>query len=236
MLAVWKRELQSYLLSPVGYVFLGIFLLLSGVFFVINNLAQLNPQFSAMFDGFSWVFILITPILTMRLLSEDRKNKTDQMLLTAPISVTGIVMGKYLAALTMMGIALLATIPFPIILALYGNPLLLNILSSYLGLFLISAAFISIGLMISALSESQVIAGIVTIFALFILLLLDGLVTLINSPFVASVMNAVSLYSQFGSFELGVFSPAAVVYYLTFSAVFIFITVRIVEKRRWSEG
>lgn len=236
MVAVMKREIQSYLLSPIGYVFLGVYLLLSGIFFAFNNIGSMNPEFSAMFSGFSWVFILITPILTMRLLSEEKRNKTDQMLLTAPVSVKDVVLGKYFAALFMMALALVLTIPYPIILAIYGEPMLLNILSSYLGLLLISAAFISIGLFISAMSESQVIAAIVTIFVLFIMLLLDSIVSIINSPFIASIMDAVSLFSRFSSFELGVFSISSVVYYVSFSAVLLVMTVLRVEKRRWSEG
>jgi len=160
MIAILKRELRAYFWSPIGYIFVGFFLLLAGFFFALSNLLYGYSNFIAVFGNMNVVLLILVPILTMRLLSEERKTKTDQILLTSPVSITGVIVGKYLAALSVLLIALLITGIYPIILSLFCKPPVGEILGAYIGFFLMGASFISMGLFVSSLTESQVTAAV----------------------------------------------------------------------------
>ena len=161
MLAVFRRELRAYFVSPIGFVFVGFFILIAGVFFAISNLLSGNPSFTGVLSSLTFIFLFLVPILTMRLISEETRQKTDQLLITSPLSITGIVLGKYLAAVGVFVITLLITVLFPVIMSFFALLGLgwWEILGGYIGFLLMGCAFISIGLFFSSLTDNQLIAA-----------------------------------------------------------------------------
>jgi len=234
MKAIWLRELRAYFQSPIGYTFMGFFLLVAGLFFTVENLNQGSASFAQTLSSMSFIFMLLVPILTMRLMAEDRKAKTDQMLLTAPVSVWEVVWGKYLAAVCMLAATLLISLIFPIILARYAELSALEILCGYIGFFLLGCSFIAIGLLMSSLTENQVTAAAGSFALLLAIYLMDMLLTGINLPWLAAVLSWLSAYRRFQGFTSGILSFSAVMYFLSFSGLFVFLCVRSVERRRWS--
>jgi ABC-2 type transport system permease protein len=236
MLAVYRRELQSYFFSPIAYVFMGIFLLLSGIMFTLINVMQGSADFNGMLGNLTFLFMIVVPVLTMRLLSEERKNKTDQLLLTSPISLTSMVLGKYLAALSVFVLTLVITFVYPLILSMYGNPSVSEIFTGYLGFFFLGSSLIAVGVFISALGENQITSAFITLGVLFVLWIgSDWLISMIKIPWINDVLSWFSVYSRFQPFAQGLLSITQIFYYISFSAVFVFLTIRTIETRRWSE-
>jgi ABC-2 type transport system permease protein len=289
MIAVFRRELKAYLASPIGPVFMGLFLLVTGIFFAVIYL--LNPgaaRYVQLLNSLTLLFVFIVPILTMRLLSEDARQKTDQLLLTSPVSVTGVVLGKYLAAVAVFLLTLAATLAYPLIMSFYalGGLAWAEIVGGYIGFFLLGAGFISIGLFFSSLTDNQLVAALASWAANLLIWILDavtrnvpsstgaglvfmvvagaGLVLLVyfaTRSLVAAAATGVaaaaaivllylfargifegligkvlawfSLLNRYSEFSLGILGLGPVVYYLSFSAVFVFLAVRMVDRRRW---
>jgi len=236
MIAVWKKELKAYFLSPVAYVFIGFFILVLGLFFTTTNLFSMSSSFVNTLSNMTFLFMLVIPILTMRLVSEERRNKTDQLLLTAPVSIMSVVLGKYLAAVSVFLITLILTAVYPIIISIYGQLATAEVLVGYFGLFLFGSALISIGVFISALTENQVTSAVSTFGVLFLLWLINSLTGSLDIPWLVFVLEWISVHNMFTSFTQGLLSLSPVVYYLCVCAIFVFLTVRAIEKRRWSEG
>ncbi len=236
MLAVWKREVQSYFLSPLAYIFIGAFMVVAGIMFTANNVVAMSVSFSSTLSSMTFVFMLLVPLLTMKLLSEDRKSKTDQLLLTSPVSIFSIVLGKYLAAITVFVATLLLSLVFPIILSIFGMPALGEIIAGYLGFFLMGCSLIAVGVFISSITESQVIAALVTFFVLLLMWIGNVALSLISNKILVSVLEWFLVYSRINSFVLGLLSITHIVYFISFSFVFLFFAVRSIERRRWSEG
>jgi ABC-2 type transport system permease protein len=289
MIAVLLRELKSYFENVTGFIFMGFFLLLSGIFFVFNNLIPQSPNYNGVLGTITFIFLIVVPILTMRLLSEESRNKTDQLLLTSPLSLTGMVMGKYLSAVAVFLFTLIITFLYPLLLSFVGSIVLSEIIGGYIGFFLLGCAFIAVGLFVSSLTDNQVIAAVVTFAALLIMWIIDALqqglpadpvsgagfavllvlaiaaflyLSLRNlvvsiatailgggvialfyfvvgakaanfEGFIVKVLKWFSLLERYQSFSLGVLGLSPVVYYVSFCAVFVFLTVRVIEKRRW---
>ena len=159
MLAIWKRELQSYFYTPVGYVFMGVFLALSGTFFYMLILGSRSSDVLTFLGQLSYLWMLLSPVLTMRLLAEEKQKRTDQLLLTSPVSLPGIVLGKYLAAFTVMIFTVLLTLIYVLIIAMYGAVYPSELLVGYLGFILQGGAFLALDLFISGCASSQVTAA-----------------------------------------------------------------------------
>ena len=234
MIAIYKKELRSYFQTPIGYAFAGFFLLMAGVYFYVNNMRTLSGDFTATLGSLSFVFMIVVPVLTMRLLAEERRAKTDQMLLTAPVSVTAIVIGKYLAAVTLFFATLLLTLIYPAILARYGDLPLAQILGGYLGFFLLGSALIAVGLCMSALSENQVTAAGSAFAVLLAIYMMDKVAPSVSVGWVAGVLSWLSAFKRFEGFATGMLQLTAIIYYVSFSGLFVFLCVRAIEKRRWS--
>lgn len=236
MLAIYKREMLSYFTSPIGYVFIAVFLALNAFIFSIWTLmAGEGSSVGTYFMFVMFIFIILVPLLTMKSFSEERKMRTEQLILTSPVSLMGMVFAKFLAAFTMFGGTFLGgnLINFAT-LYMYGEPNTAVLISSSLGILLIGAAFIAIGLFVSAMTENQLVAAVGTMGILIFLLLIGFLTSYIDSYVVRTVLNWISIYSRFGNFSYGILDPATFVYYFSICFVFMFITVRIYEKRRWS--
>ena len=233
MSAIFKREFKSYFISPLGYVFLAIFLFFEGTFFA-NLYAYGSPNNEIIFPSLSMVVVLVTPVITMRLLSEERRQKIDQALLTAPVSVAGIVMGKFLAATAVYALALAPVVVFEAAVTLISTPNGLIFLNALLGALLIGAALIAIGMFISSLTESPIISCILTLITFLVLMVLPSLASLIGIDWVTNAANKIAFVNLFNAFTSSIFSIIDVVYLLSIIAVFVFLSTRIVERRRWA--
>lgn len=234
MKAILKREFKAYFTSPIGWVFIGVFAFIYGFYFNSSVLELGYGDISAPLGNGLLILVLLVPVLTMRLIAEERSSKTDQLLLTAPVSVTGIVLGKLVAALCVFLLAIATTLPYLVIIAIHGTPLWGKILGTYLGYFLLGLCFISIGLFFSSVTESQIIALVVSLGVL----LMFFLMAMMPSVGVSLLDKAISLLSvteRFQDFVIGVLKLENIFYYLSFSVLFIFLTVRSVEKRRWAD-
>jgi ABC-2 type transport system permease protein len=257
MLAVFKRELRSYFTGVVGYVFLVMFLVVAAAVFCYSTLFAMSADVTTYFSVMLLFSAIILPLLTMKSFSEERKLKTEQLVLTSPVSLTGMVMGKYLAAFTMfLSTVLISCINFIPLYAIAAEeraavaetanpvigPVTAEIIGSLIGIILLGAAFIAIGIFISSLTESQLSAAVITIGVILLMVILslvnqigsdaDG-TRLISNYAVRFVIDWISVFSRFGNFTYGIFDFSALIYYLSIAGVFIFLTVRIYEKRRW---
>lgn len=234
MKAIFKKEFKSYFLSPIGYIFVGVFIILSAVFFLNGSLLYGAADIDILFSNINVICVFLVSILTMRLLSEERNKKTDQLLLCAPVSVTEIVVGKYLAAMAVFGVTMVITFVYPAALCIFGEPSMSEIIGSYIGFILLWGAFISIGVLVSALTESQVIAAVFTFGILLIIYLLDGIASSVSNPVVLTVIQWLSLLRRFGEFQNGILNITNIVYYLSFIFVMLLLAVRAIEKRRYA--
>ena len=175
MTAVYKRELRSYLTSMIGYLFMFFILLLTGIYYSAYQLTSAYPKFEYTLSALTFVFLISVPILTMRVLAEERKQKTDQLLLTAPVSVEKIVLGKYLALVTIFAIPMLIVCLYPLLMSKFGTVSFGAAYTAILGFFLLGCANLAIGVFISSLTESQVIAAVLTFVFLFAFYMMNGI-------------------------------------------------------------
>ncbi len=233
MSAIFKREMKSYFASPLGYVVFTVFALFEGFFFYYlfsNAYGDMYSLFSYMMN----IIMFICPILTMRLMSEDKRLKVDQALLTAPVSLWGIVMGKFFAALAMFGLCFLLTLVNQLIFALYTTPNWIVYIGNLLGTLLLGAALIAVGIFISSLTESQLVSAIVSFGAVLGIMLMDTIASAISSEFFAGIVAKLSFTTRYESFATGVLDFSNLIFFLSVAAVFLFLTVRMLEKKRWS--
>ena len=258
MLAIYKKEMRSYFINPIGYVFLGVFLTVAAAICSYTTIQSRSYSTANYFYVLILVMIVIIPLLTMRTFAEERKMRTEQMLLTAPISITGMVAGKFLAAFSLFGGALIVScinlIPLYIVGArdsalsentatTISGPNTPQIIGSLLGVLLIGAVFIAIGVFISSLTENQLSAAVLTIGALALMLVLNIVnqigseengTRLINNYVLRYVIDWVSVISRYSYFSAGYLDWAAIIYYISLVFVFLFLTARVYERRRWA--
>lgn len=288
MRAIYIKEMKSYFHSLSAYLFLALFLAISGVYFSVICMSYGYTDYAAnIYSSITIIFIIIVPILTMRLMAEERKQKTDQLLLTSPVRVTGIVVGKYLAALTLLLGAVIITFIQAGILSMYGDVNWKTVLTGGLGYFLVGACLLAIGLFISSITESQMIAAGISFGVVLLCMLLPNLSDIVpgrarytyivcaaaiillawfffeqTKSWKAGVVTAVigaavlglfawlrpglfdnglskiidwfSVMDRFNDFCSGILNASSVIYYLSFIAVFIFLSIQTIEKRRWN--
>ena len=188
MRAVYKKELKGYLTSMQGYVFMAFILLIIGIYFTAYNLNYASPDFGYTLSAITFVFLIITPVLTMRILAEEKKNKTDQLLLTSPVPVWKIVLGKYLERVTIYLIPVLIAGLYPFILSKYGTVSYSMAFTAIIGFFFLGCANLSIGLFLSSITESQVIAAVLTFAALFCSFMMNGIESFFSQTAITSMM------------------------------------------------
>jgi ABC-2 type transport system permease protein len=234
MIDVLRKEIRAYFSTPFGFIFMGIFLLMSGIAFVTHNLLGRRADIYGMLGIMRTLSITAFPVLTMRLLAEERHMGTDQLLLTSRLSVTDIVVGKYLAALCVLLLTLLANSLFVVILFIYGEPTIGAILGSYGGFFLLGASFTAICLFASSLTDNQVTSAIAAFGMLFALVIIGSLSNSITIPVLRDVIMALSVTTQFEELTRGVLRAGPLAYYLCFAIGFVYLTIKVVERRRWS--
>jgi ABC-2 type transport system permease protein len=235
MLAIYKRELRSYFVSPIGYIFVAIFLIASGLLFSYCTLhAGANSSTATYFSLLMYVFIIVLPLLTMKLFADEKKMRTEALLLTSPVSLMGMVAAKFLAAYTVFASTFLISCLDFLVLYQYGTPNSAILFGSSLAILLAGAACIAIGVFISSLTENQLIAALGTMAIIVFFVLTSLLNGYIDSAFIRSIINWVSIMERFTNFTSGIFDFNAIVYYLSLSFVFLFLTVRVYDKRRWN--
>lgn len=234
MAAIIKRELNSYFNSAIGYVVLGVFSFFSGLFFYLYCLLQNSSSMSYVFLSMLMIIMLVIPIITMKSFSEERKQKTDQALLTAPVSLTEIVVGKFLGAFLLYCLCASVFVLYMFIIAFYTTPDWAVFFSTMLGVLLLGAALIAIDLFISTLTESQVIAAVVSIGVGIFIYMIDSLSGIINTEWFARLLHNISFDAHFTNFINGIINLTSVIFFLSVIAVFLFLCVRVLEKRRWS--
>lgn len=248
MFAIYKKELRSYFVNPHGYVFAGIFLVLSALVFSYTTLLSQSYDTSMYFIVMVFAYTVLMPLLTMRLFTEEKKLRTEQLLLTAPVTITGMVMGKFCAAFTLyLSCTLLSCINFiPLYLiaaAERGNlsydtthigPVTPQIVGCMIGIILIGAAFIAIGTFISSLTENQLAAAIITIASLIALTAVGLFSSITDIYWLRTLINRISVLGRFSNFSAGIFDIASLIYFISLTFVFLFLTVRVYEKRRWN--
>ena len=233
MLSLWKRELQGYFYTPIGYVFMGVFLTLSSVIFFLTIMQSRSSDLLTFIGTMSYLWMLLCPVLTMRLLAEEKQKRTDQLLLTSPVSLPGIVLGKYLAAVTVMALTVLLTGLFVLIVALYGQVYPGELLVGYLGFVLQGCAFIALDLFISGCTSNQVTAVVAAFGANFVLWMLDLIQSAIRIDWVNSLLSFFSLYERTEPFLMGQFSFASVGYDVFFALAFILLAIHQMDARRY---
>lgn len=236
MTAVFKREFKTYFTSPIGYCVIALMFALTGLLFINYNLAYLSPDLTVVFQSLqSYMLLLVLPVLTMRLMSDDKRQKTDQLLLTSPVGLTGIVAGKFLAALLLFAISCSMTLICAVIVAFKTTPDWLVILGNYVGLLLLGGMVIALGLLISCLTESQFIAALGTFIASLLLLMIDNLtVWFSGAAWVAKVTAFLSVTQRYASFAAGTLQYDDIIFFLSMQALFLFLTVRLLDRKRWN--
>ena len=243
MIAIFKREMRSYFTTSTGYVFLAVALVLSAIAFGASTLMLSSSDTGAYFTIMLFVLLIILPILTMKTFSEERRTKTAQLLITAPITTTQMVMGKFLSCFCMFVIALVISCVNYIPLFAYADttssaatslpPNVALIVGNMIALLLVGMSFIAIGIFVSSLTENQFAAVVITI-AILLGLLLVGLFNNFNESYaIRTVISWLSIYSRFTNFTYGIFDIGALIYYISISGVFIFLAVRVFEARKY---
>ncbi len=233
--AIYKREIKAYFTSPIAYIFLAVFYLITAFYFVTMNLGGATTDMSYVFAGVFTIMMILLPLLTMRLFADEKKQKTDQCLLTAPVNLIEIVMGKFFAATTVFLIAMAIYIPYIIVLlSLAGSIAWASVIGNLAGLLLLGAAFISIGIFVSSLTELQIVAAIISLIINFVLYMIDIFAVNVTWEPLKKIMVSIGFYNRYTEFTQGILNITSIVFFVSAIFVFNFLTVRVLEKRRWS--
>lgn len=232
--AIALKELKSYLASPTAYIVTGIFLGLTGFLFSRSSTTFSETSIRGLWE--SWgvlLLLLLASVLTMRLLAEERKIGTLELLLTAPVRDSEVVAGKFLGSLGILTVMLVLTLYYPILLMLFGDPDMGAIVAGYLGLFLLGSACLAVGLFGSSLTSNQVVAAVVAGGILFALWFLGYAADLVPQA-LGNVIDYLSLSYYFSNFMAGVVDTRGIIYYLSITVLFLFLAIRSLENSRWS--
>lgn len=237
---IFKKELRSYFTSLIAYVVLAVFLVLAGYYFYTDlalfvlwgGASVQEGLWQYLFHDIRLILLFTIPLLTMRLFSEEKKLGTIELLFTYPFRDIEILLGKYLACLTVFSIMLGFTVLYPILLAIVYQIELGPLIASYLGMFLLGSAFISCGIMVSSLTENQIVAALVTSGIILTFWFIDWNEAAV-SPSVAVVLHHLSFFEHFYNFVRGVINTKDIIYFMLFNFFFLFLTLRSLEARRW---
>jgi len=230
--AVCRKELLSYFSSPVAYIVSAVFLLIAGYFFtmVVSYTREAHLRF--LFQNMAIIILFIVPMITMRLFAEERKLGTFELLMTSPIRLVELVAGKFLGAMALISIILVVTLQYPLFLIAFGNPDLGPLVTGYLGFFLLCMAFAAVGIFASSLTDSQIVAGAVSLCILLGFWIIGWAGDFLTGP-LADFVRGLSLIDRLDNFVKGVIDTGDVAYYLSITGGFLFLTVRALDWRRW---
>ena len=235
MFAIYKREMKSYFTTSAGYVFAALFLALSGLLFGLFTMELYQTTDVSMYYQFlMFAYVAVVPMLTMRTFAEERRTKTEQILLTSPVSLTSIVLAKFFAAFTMFLGTIAVTLIYVIPLCVYGEPNMGRVFGCMIADILVGMCFIAVGIFVSSLTDNQFTAAIGTAGILVALIGVSAVNSRIDSYALRSVLGFISIYSRYSNFTYGLFDYASAFYYISVAGIFLFLTVRIYERRRWN--
>ena len=232
MKTIRRREWRAYFLTPVGYVFIGVFLAVSSVLFFLEILAPRSGDLPTFYGSMSYLWMLLSPILTMRLLAEERQKRTDQLLLTSPVSLPAIVLGKYLAAVSVLLLTASLTLVYVLVVAMYGTVYPAELAVNLLGFVLQGCAFAAMDLFLSGCASTPVIAAVLSFGANFLLWMLDLLENAVGAEWVARILRFLSLYRRNETFLMGQLSFAGILYEVSFAGCFLALTIYLLHRRR----
>ncbi len=233
MRAILKRELRAYFLTPLGYVIIAVMYFFTAYYFFTYNLYGNTTDTSTLFSMLFSVAMFLVPVLTMRLLSEERRAKTEQTLLTAPVSRLGIVLSKYAAALLLYLAAISGTLVMALVLQHYAQPDWPMVLGNFMGLFLLGGSLIAICLFVSAFTESQVMAAVGGFGVTLFLTLSDALAYVVRSPGLKALFAWLSFHDRYQTFAMGIVELSSLCFFLSVTGLFLALTVAALERRRW---
>ncbi|WP_113673300.1 ABC transporter permease [Vallitalea guaymasensis] len=289
MIAILGKEFKHYFKSPIGYVFMGFVFVVFGILFTVNLFYQNSDYSQVVGSQITIMFVLFfgTPLITMKLLAEEKNKRTDQLIITSPINITDFILGKYLAASGLFLLTIILTMIQPLILSIFGEIPIPKIIGSYIGFMLLGCSLIAMGLFISALSSSQMIAAVVTYIVFLAILFSDTIILTLPKDRLSSILFAsllviiitllvyfivknivitititaigiaiivmiyivnpifydgfminffgyFSLLARFKTFTMGILDLGSIIYYISISIIFVFLSVQVIEKRRWS--
>ena len=235
MLAILKREIKSYFQNVIGWLIVGAILAVYGIYFFAYNLQNGYPYISYPVSSITFVLLITVPVLSMRCLAEERKSKVDQLLLTAPVTVGKIVVAKYLAMVAVFSAAVGVIAVTPLLLSLFGTVPMGESYVAILGFWLMGCLFLAVGLFLSSITESQVIAAVLSFIVLFVCYMMDGILSLIteNETLITKVLSIFDIYTPFTQFINGSLDLSAVFYYVSASVFMVFLAAQSLQKRRW---
>lgn len=236
MSVIFKRDLLAYFRTPVGYVFIGVFLGLSGLIFYLYNLQYLSGDLLTFLSQLTLLVMLLCPLLTMRLLCEERQRRTDQLLLTSAVPVGSIVLGKYLAAASVMLLTILLTNVYTLIIAICGKVYMGEWFVGYLGFTLQSLGFLAIDLFVSSFAKNQITGAVAAFGVNFLLWMADLVADHLPFAWMQETLHFLSLYDRYEPFRLGQLSFSGVLFFISFIACCVAATVHVMDARRFSEG
>ncbi len=232
--AIFRRELGSFFTSSIAYVFLAVFYALSGYFFYGSTVYAGVTDMSGMYSNMFIIIVILIPILTMKSFSEEKKQKTEQGLLTAPVSLGGIVFGKYFATVVMYIMGISIVFVYGLILSCFGDVEWINVISNYIALLLLGSAFIAAGMLVSAFTENQVVSAVGAFLLIMLLYMIDIFASSVSVDFISNILRSLSFYTRYYEFTCGIFNLSSVLFYISAAVIFNFLTIRVFEKKRWS--
>lgn len=231
--AIFRKELLGYFTSPVGYIFLGVFYAVSGFFFYSSSISTGSTDLSQLFVLLYFALLVLVPILTMRSFSEEKKQKTEQCILTAPVSLGGIVAGKFLSAFVVYLMGIFCTVVYAVTVSFFAAPDWNVVLGNIIGLVLLGASFIALGIFISSLTENQMVAAILSMVAILALYILQVIANYVSVEWISKALTSIAFSSRYQTFTSGILDFSNVLFFVSAVVVFLFLTVRVLEKRRW---
>jgi len=232
-ITIASKEFKSYLTSPMAYVVTGIFLVLTGVFFGISPATYDETSIRGFLETGGIILLLLASVLTMRLLAEEKKMGTLELLLTAPLRYSEVVLGKFLGSLGILVVMLFLTFYYPVLLFIFGDPDMGPIVTGYLGLFLLGCTTLSVGIFASSLTSNQIVSAVVAGGILFALWFV-GVAASYLPQAAAEVIGFFSLSQYFPDFMRGIIDTRGIIYYLSITILFLFLAIRSLENSRWS--
>lgn len=232
--AILKRELSAYFNSAIAYVVMAVYFFFAGLYFYFYCFESNTTSLTGVFNNMIYIILFLVPIITMKSFAEEKRQKTDQALLTAPVNLTEIVMGKFLGAYILYAICAVIYLVFSVVIAFFASPDWSVILCNFIGILLFGAALIAINIFISVLTESMIVAAIFGMAVGFIILMMSTFTSVIPFEWLATAFEKINFITYYVNFSYGLLNITDIIFFLSVAALFIFFTVRVLEKRRWS--
>lgn len=232
--AILKRELSAYFNSAIAYVVMAVYFFFAGLYFYFYCFESNTTSLTGVFNNMIYIILFLVPIITMKSFAEEKRQKTEQALLTAPVNLTEIVMGKFLGAYILYAICSVIFLVFAVVISFFAAPSWSVILCTFIGVLLFGAALIAINIFISVLTESMIVAAIFGMAVGFVILMMSTFTSVIPFEWLSAALEKINFITYYVNFSYGLLNITDIVFFLSFAALFIFFTVRVLEKRRWS--